>query len=915
VILAAGSGAYDRADVSASSVQFGNLSLNVSGSAMGNYVLSPRVTSLAGGAQITPATLTASLTGNVIKVYDGTTAAALTSINYLLSGVIGKDTVSLNNPASGTYDNANAGGNEDIIVTGLALDNGNYILSSTIVGKDLVSLNNPTSSTFETANLGNTADAGSKKTITVTGLKLDNPNYQLVDRSGKVISSISGAIGTITPKPITASYNGDIADLTKIYNGDSSTKMKPDSLSLDGIVSQNNVRDAVSIASTFTSAYADANAGNKKITVSGLTLTGAMAGNYLLTPTLDLDGHINQAKLTASYTGDRANLIKTYDGDSTTKIKPGSLSLNGIIGNDSVNLGAFTSAYADANAGDKKINVSGLSLQGAMAGNYLLTPTLDLDGHINQAKLTASYNGDNANLTKTYDGTTTTKVTPGLLSLKDVVGTDDVRIASTFTSAYADANAGDKKITVSGLTLTGDMAGNYLLASTLDINGAITKKALTASYTGAAITKVYDGNNTATVDPSLISLSSIVEGKKFRDDVSINSTFTSTYDNANAGTGKTVRVTGLSLDNANYQLESTTINGAIGAITPATLTATLSGVVSKVYDGDTIAKISPVNYILNGTIYGKDTANLVLNNPASGSYDTANAGSGINVTVSGLVLTGSAANNYQLASTTINAPIGTITALPPPPAGNGNSLTITGVISTPSFMRMVQAAVPPPPPPAPAGPAGGGSFGSAGPSSGGGGFSQSAGEAVAGGPASAPPPQEGSGQSGDGASDPNSPPPAPGSGPVADNGSAPAANGAPVAANGSAAGGAAAGGSTSTGAAAGGASHAGGTAGSSSGSGSPGQAPAHLPASVVATTRLNSPVSAGNSAAAAFHRLNPTISAGEGLSEGSVSSSGEAAPSQGAAQVNQSRATRFGGIGSDSTPGGDLNSMVQILAL
>jgi hypothetical protein len=124
-----------------------------------------------------------------------------------------------------------------------------------------------------------------------------------------------------------------------------------------------------------------------------------------------------------------------------------------------------------------------------------------------------------------------------------------------------------------------------------------------------------------------------------------------------------------------------------------------------------------------------------------------------------------------------------------------------------------------------------------------------------------------------------------------------------------------AGGSTSSGAAAGGASHAGGTAGSSSGSGSPGQAPAHLPASVVAATRLNSPVSAGNSAAASFNRLNPTISAGEGLSEGSVSSSGEAAPSQGAAQVNQSRATRFGGIGSDSTPGGDLNSMVQMLAL
>jgi hypothetical protein len=88
----------------------------------------------------------------------------------------------------------------------------------------------------------------------------------------------------------------------------------------------------------------------------------------------------------------------------------------------------------------------------------------------------------------------------------------------------------------------------------------------------------------------------------------------------------------------------------------------------------------------------------------------------------------------------------------------------------------------------------------------------------------------------------------------------------------------------------------------------------HLPASVAVSSRLNSPVSVGNSAAAAFNRLNPTISAGEGVSEES-SSSGGATQSQGASQVNQSRASRFGGVGSDSTPGGDLNSMVQVFAL
>ena len=454
------------------------------------------------------------------------------------------------------------------------------------------------------------------------------------------------------------------------------------------------------------------------------------------------------------------------------------------------------------------------------------------------------------------------------------------------------------------------------------------KMTLTATLTGD-VTQQYNGNAVATISPANYILNGTIYGSD-AGNLGLNNPITGSYDNANAGSGKKVTVDGLALTGSaanNYQLVSTTIDGNIGTVTKAPASASLNGDVTKQYNGNAVATISPANYLLNG-VFGRDINNVSLNNPVTGSYDNANPGAGINVTVNGLALTGSAAPNYQLVSTTINAPIGSITALPPPPPSPstvGTGLAITGVINTPDFKRMVQAAVPPPPPPAavgPAGPAIGGSFGSAGPSSGGGGFSQPAGEAVAGGPASAPPPQEGSGQSGAGASDPNSPPPSQNGAPVADNGSAPApngsapaANGAPVAANGSPAGGAsgASGGSAGTGGAAGG-SHTGGAAGTSSGPGSPGQTPVHLPASVAVSSRLNSPVSVGNSAAAAFNRLNPTISAGEGVSEES-SSSGGATQSQGASQVNQSRASRFGGVGSDSTPGGDLNSMVQMLAL
>ena len=70
---------------------------------------------------ITPLALTASLTGTVQKVYDGGTAATLSSTNYSLPGVIEGDDVSLNDPTSGTYDNRNAGTGKTVSVTGLRL--------------------------------------------------------------------------------------------------------------------------------------------------------------------------------------------------------------------------------------------------------------------------------------------------------------------------------------------------------------------------------------------------------------------------------------------------------------------------------------------------------------------------------------------------------------------------------------------------------------------------------------------------------------------------------------------------------------------------------------------------------------------------------------------------------------------------
>ncbi|MHB1949055.1 MAG: beta strand repeat-containing protein, partial [Gammaproteobacteria bacterium] len=93
---------------------------------------------------ITPAMLAASLTGSVTKTYDTTNTATLTASNYVLSGVIGGDSVTLNNPTSGLYDNANAGSNKNVTVTGLAISGvsaSNYQLGSISVNANIGQIN------------------------------------------------------------------------------------------------------------------------------------------------------------------------------------------------------------------------------------------------------------------------------------------------------------------------------------------------------------------------------------------------------------------------------------------------------------------------------------------------------------------------------------------------------------------------------------------------------------------------------------------------------------------------------------------------------------------------------------------------------------------------------------------------------
>ncbi len=91
--------------------------------------------------------------------------------------------------------------------------------------------------------------------------------------------------------------------------------------------------------------------------------------------------------------------------------------------------------------------------------------------------------------------------------------------------------------------------------------------------------------------PRRVELQLLLRGVIGSDAVTVSPT-SGTYASANVGTGITVTAAGLSLSGTaagNYKLAATSLSGAIGTNTPKTLTATLTGTVSKVYDGTTTA--------------------------------------------------------------------------------------------------------------------------------------------------------------------------------------------------------------------------------------------------------------------------------------------------------------------------------------
>ena len=163
----------------------------------------------------------------------------------------------------------------------------------------------------------------------------------------------------VSPKVLTISFE----PIKKEYDGTTSATVGKGTLS--GVVGEDNVSYNASAA---TAVYDSRNAGDRTVNYSGITLTGAKAGNYSIAVTAAGKGTITAAPLTLVV----ADVTKEYDG--TTAAPNASYSIVGTLyGDDVLEGGVF--AYTDKQVGTgKTVTLNGVTIKdGNAGGNYNLT--------------------------------------------------------------------------------------------------------------------------------------------------------------------------------------------------------------------------------------------------------------------------------------------------------------------------------------------------------------------------------------------------------------------------------------------------------------------------------------------------------------------------------------------------------------
>ena len=307
---------------------------------------------------------------------------------------------------------------------------------------------------------------------------------------------------------------------------------------------------------------------------------------------------------------------------------------NGLVSGD-IFTGSYSGVFANANVGTGKTVTITSSYTGVDVSNYSVTDQTSTTSDISAKALTATASASN----KVYDGSSAATST---LTLSGFVGSETV--TSTNSSTFNNKNAGTgKTVTVNSITLAdgsnGGLAANYSISTGQTTTANVNAKALTVSGITAS-NKVYDSTTNAT---TVLSFSGLIGSE------TINNTNSSTFDNKNIGTGKTVTVNSITLVDgsngglaSNYSISSgqtTTANVSARPLTVSNISAS-----NKSFDGTTAVTLDTSNVSYNGLVSGDD-----FSGSFSGVFANENIGTGriVNITSS---YSGDDIGNYSITN-------------------------------------------------------------------------------------------------------------------------------------------------------------------------------------------------------------------------------------------------------------------------
>ncbi|MDT4762463.1 YDG domain-containing protein [Sphaerochaeta sp. PS] len=478
----------------------------------------------------------------------------------------------------------------DVAVTGFV--NGETALTASGYGA-------PTASHSTTTSTG----VGSYP-ITITGGSATN--YSFVTSDTKTL--------TVAKRPlsVTPIFNGKTYDGTTAGSG-------------SFMVSNKVGSDDVKVHGTFT--FVDAKAGTiKDVSVTGMALSGAHAGNYSL-GTTTVSGRVTIYK--ATLTATLGTYVKTY-GDANPNFD---VAVTGFVNGETAltasGYGAPTASHSittSTEVGQYYINIAGGS-----ADNYSFNTTDTGTLSIQKKILTVSCVANN----KIYDGTT---AGTGSIAANGVVSGDVISVTGTFTFEDANATYSDP-IRVTGITLSGDRSANYMVQSLIQTYATISKATLIATLDDYS--KTYGDAN-----PNFdVAVTGFVNGETALTASGYGAPTVSHSITTSTGVGRyPITITGGSA--TNYSFVTSDTGTLTVAKRPLSVTPIFNG---KIYDGTTAGSGS---FMVSNKV-GSDDVDV------HGTFTFADANAGISkaVSVTGMVLSGAKAGNYSLTTTTASSSV------------------------------------------------------------------------------------------------------------------------------------------------------------------------------------------------------------------------------------------------------------------